>query len=82
MSKVSSTELINQHYIRNYEQTKYHRDLIKVESEKQKAIDEESRLLLHRQMQIEIEKLQEYEKLNQTKLYEIHLKGSNIDAYT
>jgi hypothetical protein len=82
MSKVSSTELINQHYIRNYEQTKYHRDLIKVESEKQKAIDEESRLLLHRLMQIEIEKLHEYEKLQQKKLYEVNQKGSNIDAYT
>jgi hypothetical protein len=82
MSKVTSTELINQHYVRNYEQTKYHRDLIKIESEKQKAIDEESRLLLHRLMQIEIEKLQEYEKLHQNKLYAIHQKGSNIDAYT
>jgi hypothetical protein len=82
MSKVSSTELINQHYVRNYEQTKYQRTLDKVESEKQKAIQEEARLLLHRLMQIEIEKLREYEKLHQQKLYEIHQKGSNIDAYT
>jgi hypothetical protein len=82
MSKVSSTELINQHYVRNYEQTKYQRTFDKVESEKQKAIQEEARLLLHRLMQIEIEKLQEYEKLHQKKLYEVHQKGSNIDAYT
>ena len=36
MSKVSSAELISQHYIRNYEQTRYHRNLNKFESENQK----------------------------------------------
>jgi len=82
MSKVSSTEIINQHYDRNYAQTIYQRTLDKVDSEKQKAIQEEARLNLHYKMQIEIEKLREYDQLRQKKLYDIHIKGSNIDAYT
>jgi len=82
MSKVSSTEIINQHYDRNYAQTIYQRTLDKVDSEKQKAIQEEARLNLHYKMQIEIEKLRKYDQLRQKKLYDIHLKGSNIDAYT
>lgn len=82
MSKVSSTEIINQHYDRNYAQTIYQRTLDKVDSEKQKAIQEEARLNLHYKMQIEIEKLRKYDQLRQKKLYDIHIKGSNIDAYT
>jgi len=82
MSKVSSTEIINQHYDRNYAQAKYQRTLDTVDSEKQKAIQEQARLTLHYKMQIEIEKLKEYEQLRQKKLYDIQLKGSNIDAYT
>jgi len=81
MSKISSAELISQHYIRNYTQTKYHQNLNKLELEKQKEIQEETRLMLHRRMQIEIEKITEYEKLHQRKLYEVHQKGCNIDAY-
>jgi|LakMenEpi03Aug12_release.lakeMendotaPanAssembly.Ray.scaffolds.fasta_scaffold602975_2 hypothetical protein len=81
MSKVSSTEIINQHYVRNYEQTRYHRNLDKLESENQKKIQEESRVLINRRLQIEVEKIRQYEKLHEKKLYEVLQKGCNIDAY-
>jgi hypothetical protein len=81
MSKISSAELISQHYIRNYEQTRYHRNLHKFESENQKKIQEESRVLMNRRLQIEVEKIRQYEKLHEKKIYEVLQKGCNIDAY-
>jgi len=81
MSKVSSTAIVNQHYVRNYTEVKYHRNLTKLELEKQKLIQEETKLMLHHRMQIEIEKIKEYEKLHQRKLYSVSQRGCNIDAY-
>ena len=36
---------------------------------------------MNRRLQIEVEKIRQYEKLHEKKLYEVLQKGCNIDAY-
>lgn len=81
MSKITSTELINAAYNRKYAIVERDRKLDRLEDEKLKATVEIARRILAIQLMHEVEKIREYERIRQRKQFEIHQKGSTIDAY-
>jgi len=81
MSKITSTELINNLYDKKYGVIERDRKLDRFENEKLKAKTEEARHILAIQLMHEIQKIREYEIIRQKKRFEVHQKGLNIDAY-
>ena len=82
MSKITSTEISNTLYNRKYGMIEYDRKLDRFENEKIKEATEQARRILAIRLMNEIEKIREYESIRQKKQFEIHQRGSNIDAYT
>ena len=81
MSKITSTELINNAYNRKYAIIEHDRKLDRLENEKLKDTAEAARRILAIQLMHEIQKIREYERIRQRKQFEVHQKGSTIDAY-
>ena len=82
MSKITSTEISNTLYNRKYGMMEYDRKLVRFENEKLKEATEQAQRIRAIQLMKEIEKIREYESIRQKKQFEIHQRGSNIDAYT